>query len=83
VDTLTAEVKKAPGAKKSLSVAQVKALKDEHARSIAPLQTLAAEARQLERQVADRVNEAYGLTPDEVALLWQTAPPRMPGERPA
>src|SRR3989304_604583 len=23
-------------------------------------------------------NEAYGLTPEEVALLWETAPPRMP-----
>ena len=26
--------------------------------------------------------DAYGLTPAEVALLWQTAPPRMPGEPP-
>jgi hypothetical protein len=33
---------------------------------------------QLERQLSDLVNEAYGLTPDEVALMWQTAPPRMP-----
>jgi hypothetical protein len=33
---------------------------------------------QLERQLSDLVNEAYGLTADEVALLWQTAPPRMP-----
>jgi hypothetical protein len=46
------------------------------------LQTLAAEARQLERQVSSRVNEAYRLTPDEVGLLWQTAPPRMPGDAP-
>jgi hypothetical protein len=40
--------------------------------------TQATEALQLERQLSDVVNEAYGLTPDEVALLWQTAPPRMP-----
>ena len=32
----------------------------------------------LERQLSDLVNEAYGLTPDEVNLLWDTAPPRMP-----
>jgi len=33
--------------------------------------------------VADLVNAAYGLTPEEVALMWQTAPPRMPGAPPA
>jgi hypothetical protein len=77
-----AEVQKALGNKKPLSVAQVKALKDEHVRSVAPLQALAAEARQLERRVADLVNAAYGLTPEEVALMWRTAPPRMPGEPP-
>jgi hypothetical protein len=82
VETLTAEVKKARGRSKPLSVAQEKALKDEHARSIRPLQTLAAEAQRLERRVADLVNAAYGLTPEEVALMWRTAPPRMPGEPP-
>ncbi|HYT87649.1 MAG TPA: hypothetical protein VEL76_02915 [Gemmataceae bacterium] len=65
-----------------MSAAQVKALKDEHARSVRPLQALAAEARQLERRVAELVNAAYGLTAAEVALLWRTAPPRMPGEPP-
>jgi len=24
------------------------------------------------------VNQAYGLTPEEVSLMWATAPPRMP-----
>jgi hypothetical protein len=80
--TLAAEVQKACGKKKPLSAAQVKALKDEHARRVTPLQVLAAEARQLERQVAELVNAAYGLTPEEVALMWETAPPRMPGEPP-
>jgi hypothetical protein len=60
----------------------VKALKDEHARGVPPLQALAAEARQLERRVADLVNAAYGLTGEDVALMWRTAPPRMPGEPP-
>jgi hypothetical protein len=36
-------------------------------------------ARQLEVRVAELVNRAYGLMPDEVALMWKTAPPRMPG----
>ncbi len=79
-DTLAAEVQKARGKRQPLSAAQVKALKEEHARSVVPLQVLSGEARQLERQVADLVNAAYGLTPEEGALMWRTAPPRMPGE---
>ncbi len=81
-DTLAAEVQKSRGKKKPLTAAETKALKDEHTRSVRPLQVLAAEARQLERRVADLVNAAYGLTPEEVALMWRTAPPRMPGEAP-
>ena len=76
-------MKKSRGNAKSLKVADVKRLREEHARSVAPLQSLAAEARHLEATVADLVNAAYGLTPAEVQLLWDTAPPRMPGDRPA
>ena len=36
------------------------------------------EALKLERRLAELVNVAYGLTPEEVDLLWRTAPPRMP-----
>lgn len=38
----------------------------------------AAEILTLERRLSDLVNAAYGLTPEEVALMWRTAPPRMP-----
>jgi hypothetical protein len=81
-DGLAAEVTKARGKKRPLSVAQVKALRDEYARRVTPLQALAPEARQLERRVAELVNAAYGLTAEEVALMWRTAPPRMPGAPP-
>ena len=37
---------------------------------------------ELERQVSDLVNAAYGLTPAEIELMWATAPPRMPLARP-
>ena len=37
-----------------------------------------ADAVQHERALSDIVNAAYGLTPEEVALMWRTAPPRMP-----
>jgi hypothetical protein len=43
---------------------------------------LMPEARRLEQRVAELVNAAYGLTAEEVALMWRTAPPRMPGEPP-
>jgi hypothetical protein len=43
-----------------------------------PAQALGREAIGLEQQVSDLVNAAYGLTPAEVALMWETAPPRMP-----
>jgi hypothetical protein len=79
---LVAEVQKARGKRKPLSEAQVKALQDEHRRSVAPMQARGAEARQLERRVAELVNAAYGLTSEDVGLLWRTAPPRMPGEPP-
>lgn len=79
---LAAEVKKLRGKAKPLSVAEVKRLNEEHHKSVVPLQALAREAAQLEQRIADLVNEAYGLTPDEVKLMWDTAPPRMPTARP-
>jgi hypothetical protein len=39
---------------------------------------LHAEAERLEYRLNDLANEAYGLTPDEVRLMWATAPPRVP-----
>ena len=42
------------------------------------LHQLEAEAHQLERRLSDLVNQAYGLSPEEIDLLWRTAPPRMP-----
>jgi hypothetical protein len=50
----------------------------ERAPSLEPTRQLAAEAAKSERELSDLVNAAYGLTPDEIALLWSTAPPRMP-----
>ncbi len=75
-DAFVTEVKK--GSKKGLGVADLKRLKDEHTKSVLPLHALAREAERLERQVSDVVNAAFGLTPDDVKLMWDTAPPRMP-----
>ena len=77
-DAFVAEVKRIRGKKIPLSAAALKSLRDEHTRTIEPARAQAAEALHLERRLSDLVNEAYGLTPDEVALMWETAPPRMP-----
>jgi hypothetical protein len=76
--TLIAEVKRIRGRKQPLTAADVSGLRDEYTRTIEPARTLAAEALRLETHLSDLVNQAYGLTPDEIALMWQTAPPRMP-----
>ena len=72
-DAFVAEVKRIRGKKNPLSAAALKSLRDEHTRTIEPARAQAAEALQLERRLSDLVNEAYGLTPDEVALMWETA----------
>ena len=54
------------------------ALRDKFVRTIKPARALAAETSTLERTLSDPVNQAYALTSAEIALMWQTAPPRMP-----
>jgi hypothetical protein len=58
-------------------------LRDEYTHTIAPAPALAAETLKLERALSDLVNRAYGLTPAQIDLMWQTAPPRMPIPPPA
>ena len=54
------------------------ALHDECTRASVPTLPLAAETSNLDRTLSDFVSQTYGLTPAEIALTWQTAPPRMP-----
>jgi hypothetical protein len=53
-------------------------LKQEYADTLIPARNAAAEILALERKLSDLVNDAYGLTPDKVVLMWRTAPPHMP-----
>jgi hypothetical protein len=77
-ESLVSEVRKLRGKKNPLSLAAHRSLKEEHARTILPAQALAREALALERQISNLVNASYGLTPEEVRSMWNTAPPRMP-----
>jgi hypothetical protein len=60
------------------TAAEISRLKHEYADILIPARKAAADMLALERKLSDLVNAAYGLTPDEVALMWRTAPPRMP-----
>jgi hypothetical protein len=70
--------KRRPRTAKRLTPAALKALRDGYTEQIMPLQQDKAEAGVLEHKISDLVNSAYGLAPEEMALLWATAPPRMP-----
>jgi hypothetical protein len=61
-----------------LTAAEVNELKREHRATIGPAREATGEIFALERKLSDLVNAAYGLTPEEVKLMWDTAPPRMP-----
>jgi hypothetical protein len=77
------EVRKArPRSAGRLTPAAVRDLRAAYAEHLPPLRANEAEARRLEARLAELVYAAYGLTPAEIDLLWRTAPPRMPGERP-
>ncbi len=82
-DTWVGEVKRIRGKKLPLTAAGVHALREEYTRTIEPARAFAAETLKLECALSDLVNQAFGLTPEEIALLWQTAPPRMPIPPPA
>lgn len=78
-----AEVKKRrPNAAGKLSVSGVKGLGEAYEETIPGMQRRAAESLLHERRLADLINQAYGLTPEEIDLMWRTAPPRMPVGRP-
>ncbi len=77
-DELAAEVRQCRPKKAGLSSAELQRLRAEYTAGVVPLREQAAECRTLEQELAGLVNAAYGLTPSDVALMWQTAPPRMP-----
>ncbi len=77
-DGFVAAVRAALPRARKLSAADITRLKAEYAETVAPARAAAAEILTLERRLSDLVNAAYGLTPEEVALMWRTAPPRMP-----
>ena len=78
-DAFVAEVRRRrPRSAGGLSPAGLRALRDGYREQATPVQRRRDEALGLERRLAALVNAAYGLTPEDVDLLWRSAPPRMP-----
>jgi hypothetical protein len=78
-DAFAKEVKRRrPRSVGSLSPASLHILRDTYAQHVPYIRSLEAEVKRLEQQLATLVNTTYSLTPEEVDLLWRTAPPRMP-----
>ena len=78
-DTFVEEVRKRrPRSAGRLSPAALRDLRSGYTEMTVPVREDRAEAAKLERRLSDLVNKAYGLTPEEINLLWSTAPPRMP-----
>ncbi|MEG4533410.1 Eco57I restriction-modification methylase domain-containing protein [Microcoleus sp. D2_18a_D3] len=72
--------KRMPKTKSSdpLGVAGLKAVRETYNEYAPGIQSRKAEALRLEHRLSDLVNQAYGLTPEEIDLMWKTAPSRMP-----
>lgn len=78
-DTFVEEVRKRrPKGSGRLSPAGPKELRAGYAELATPVREGRTEAVKQEKRLSHLVNETYGLTPEEVDLMWSTAPPRMP-----
>ena len=77
-DGFIAAVRAALPRRQSLTPTQLRQLRDAFAETAEPTRTARGELLAHERALAAMVERAYGLTEDEVAPMWRTAPPRMP-----
>ncbi len=77
-DTFVAAVRAALPRRQSLTPTQLRQLRDAFAETAEPARTARGELLAHERALAAMVERAYGLTDEDIALMWRTAPPRMP-----
>lgn len=76
-DTFVTAVQAAIPRRRRLTAGDIADLKREHGATIEPARDARRTIFTLEQQLSELVNSAYGLTSEEVALMWETAPPRM------
>lgn len=77
-DAFIGAVRKELPKRQKLSTGDIQRMKQEHTSTIQPARDAATQALALEHKLSNLVNAAYDLTPEEVKLMWDTAPPRMP-----
>ena len=77
-DGFVAAVRAALPKRQWLTPTQLRKLRDAFAETAEPARQARVELLAHERSLAAIVERAYGLTDKEVALMWRTAPPRMP-----
>ncbi len=83
LDDFLQEVKKRrPRGAGNLGPKDLKTLSDAYGDYALPIQQRRRDGLVLEHRISELVNQAYGLTPEEIDLMWKTAPPRMPFSRP-
>ncbi|MBS3028061.1 MAG: Eco57I restriction-modification methylase domain-containing protein [Dolichospermum sp. DET50] len=73
--------KTAKKASDPLSIPAFTALRKAHNDYVPEIKSRKNEALKLEYRLSDLVNQAYQITPEEIDLMWKTAPPRMPISR--
>nr|WP_199291492.1 MULTISPECIES: DNA methyltransferase [unclassified Limnothrix] len=78
LDEFRAELKKRCPKGTAIGPKQVKSIDLAYSDYATPIQQRNAEILRREQRLSDLVNQAYQLTPEEIELMWKTAPPRMP-----
>jgi hypothetical protein len=66
-----------------LTPAGLRLLREQFAEYSGAIRSIETERTQIEHRLSDLVNQAYGLTAEEIDLMWRTAPPRMPIQPPS
>ena len=61
-----------------LDISAFTALRKAHNDYVPEINSRKNEALKLEQRLSDLINQAYQITPEEIDLMWKTAPPRMP-----
>lgn len=82
-DSFVAAIRATLPKRQGLTPTQLRQLRDAFAETAEPARVARIKLQAHERCLATMVERAYGLTDEDVALMWRTAPPRMPLPSPA
>lgn len=79
IDEFVTEIKKRQSkGMKSININQFREIREAYNQYIPTIQQNKNLILTLELGLNDLINQAYQLTPEEIELMWKTAPPRMP-----